>query len=105
MLGGEVLYFILGNIVTWEWILQSNMIMGHTFFKMSNGLTINPAESLGGHLIYEDAGRCLFASSRCLPSLMQRAVVGITTLLLWIVYQHMTHWKRSLERRRDGSKP
>lgn len=32
VLGSEVLYYILGNIVTWEWILQSNMIMGHTFF-------------------------------------------------------------------------
>lgn len=31
MLGSEVLY-ILGNRGTWEWILQSNMIMGHIFF-------------------------------------------------------------------------
>lgn len=31
VLGSEVLY-ILGNRGTWEWILQSNMIMGHIFF-------------------------------------------------------------------------
>lgn len=31
MLGSEVLY-ILGNRGTWEWILQSKMIMGHIFF-------------------------------------------------------------------------
>lgn len=64
---------------------------------MWNELAINTTESSGGHFIYEATGRFLFASSSCLQSLIGRGAVGITTLPPWIVYQHVTHWKRKEE--------
>ena len=53
------------------------MLLGHMFFWFAYELTVNPTESLDGHLsIHEDSAGCLSTSSGCLQKLIESGVGG-----------------------------